>query len=284
VKPYIIAEIGSNCFKFDDAVKNLDMALKQIEAAKEAGADAVKFQMFTAKDLWGPECEGKTFAELQDRFALPPHWVKELSSACKTQAIDFLCSGFSVQAFKFLDPFVKQHKLASPEVWAEDMCDYLFTRAKPVILSLGCVREGDLSAILGRVRPVDTVLECISKYPAKSLNYDLYNIRTLSRKLGIKWGVSDHTRTSDIAKTARARGASCFEKHVDFFKFRGAETPDSEVSINGDQFKNYVSDIHAQELVDFDKEKRLAVKLYARRKHKDGNWYRPFPEGAPGVE
>jgi sialic acid synthase SpsE len=282
-KPFIIAEIGSNCFKYRSEVRNLDNAVRQIGAAREFGANAVKFQLFSSEELWGKECKGTTFAELQDKYAMPYHWLPELKKACNKANIEFMCSAFSVGGFELVSKYVKRHKLASPEVRAEDMCDYLFAQDKPVILSLGCVKSDELPQVMNRVRPKDVVLECVSKYPAKMIDYNLFNVRSLALVNNQVWGISDHTRNSELAILARSKGATYFEKHVDFFSYEGDPTPDSEVSINGEQFRNYVADIRDQDVVDHDTDKRLAIKLYARRKSKEG-WFRPFPEGAPGVE
>jgi sialic acid synthase SpsE len=281
-KSFIIAEIGSNCFKYLEQERNLDNAIRQINAAKEHGADAVKFQLFDAKELWGPECEGTAFAKRQDKYAMPYFWLPELKKACDSASIEFMCSAFSPCGFDLVHQFVNRHKLASPEVRAEDICDYLFNQSKPVILSLGCVTSDELPQLINRTKPKDVILECVSKYPASIVDYDLYNIRTLAKKQNLTWGVSDHTKGSQLAVFARSKGATYFEKHVDFFAGEGAETPDSAVSITGNEFRKYVEDVQAQPLVDCDIEKHRAIELYARQKTKDG-WYRPFPEGVSGI-
>jgi sialic acid synthase SpsE len=194
-----------------------------------------------------------------------------------------MCSAFSVGGFDLVSSFVDRHKLASPEVRAEDICDYLFEQPKPVILSLGCIKKIELSQIMHRIRPKDVVLECASKYPAKMADYDLHNVKALSLKCGNSWGVSDHTLRSDLATFARAGGALYFEKHVDFYPREGAETPDSCVSIPGDRFKTYVAAIRNQEVVDHDAEKCKAIKAYGRHETKEG-WVRPYPEASSGDE
>jgi sialic acid synthase SpsE len=278
-RAFIIAEIGSNCFKHRDAKRNLDNAIRQIGAAREYGADAVKFQFFTSEELWGPDCRGTTFSELQDKYALPFHWLEDLKKACDRAGLEFMCSAFSVGGFDIVSRYVKRHKLASPEVRAKNLFNYLFDKPKPVIFSLGCVTTRELPTFLERMRPKDVVLECVSKYPASMVDYDLHNIR----QANCLWGISDHTPGSQLAVLARSKGACYFEKHVDFFPDEGGETPDRCVSISGNEFQKYVHAIRDQDVLDHDTEKRLSIKLYGRRKTRAG-WFRPFPEGAPGVE
>jgi N-acetylneuraminate synthase len=282
-KPFIIAEIGSNCFKHRDEHRDFDNARRQIEMAREYGADAVKFQMYTAEELWGESCKDTTFAELQNKYALPFDWVPELRKLCDRNGIEFMCSAFSVEGYRSISPYVRRHKLASPEVRAKDICNVLLNQSKQVILSLGCITSKDLPVLLPKLRSKDVLLECVSKYPAEMIDYDFQGVRTLNTQRGVIWGVSDHTRDSKLAVYARSRGAIYFEKHVDFFPSEGEPTPDTEVSIGPEKFKSYVQAIHDQQILDLDTVKRLAIKLYARRRIK-GGYARPYPEGAPGVE
>jgi sialic acid synthase SpsE len=208
---------------------------------------------------------------------MPYHWLPKLRKVCDEVGIEFMCSAFSVDGFDLVSKYVTRHKLASPEVRAEDICNYLFNQSKPIILSLGCVSSEELPQVMNRVGPMDVVLECVSKYPAKMADYNLYHVRTLAKTQGQVWGVSDHTRDSNLAQLARAKGASYFEKHVDFLPHEKGKTPDSSVSINGSEFRQYVEDIRSQEVLDHDTLKQTAIKLYARHKTEKG-WFRPFCE------
>jgi len=282
-KAHIIAEIGSNCFKYHSNDENFKMALLQINSAKEAGATAVKFQMFTAVELWGSNCRNKPFAQLQDRFSLPPHWLHDFRTRCRRLSMDFLCSGFSEQGFRTISPYVNTHKLASPEATSPPLVDFLMDQPKPVIASLGCMRRDMMSEFLDKLRPTDIVLECISEYPASEYDYDLTKMVNIKKKYGFQWGVSDHTKGNNLARFARGMGATYFEKHVDFYMGAGRETPDTEVSINGQQFADYVKSIQSVRPIDYDVNKKLANKLYAHRKSDCGfkaPWSRPEPEHA----
>jgi N-acetylneuraminate synthase len=278
----IIAEIGSNLFKYHSSEKNLKTGFDQIEAAKAAGANAVKFQMFCAEELWGPECKGKSFAKYQDRFALPPVWLNVLKRKCTSVGIEFMCSGFSVHGFKTIAPYVSKHKLASPEATSKPIVDWLMDQPKPVIASLGCMRKSKIDDFLERLRPgKDIVLECVSEYPAREIEYDLIKMVEINKKYCLKWGISDHTKGTVLAEFARSLGATYFEKHVDFLAGVGSETPDTEVSTNGLHFEKYVKNIGNASKIDYDVKKKLAHKLYAHRKSDCGynaTWNRPMPE------
>jgi sialic acid synthase SpsE len=263
VEPYIIAEIGSNLFKHDPQyyhLTNLDMGVSQIQAAKESGADAVKFQMFTVKELYGPSYPGP-----ESPYALPREWVPVLAQECEKVGIDFMCSAFSVDGYKFIDRYVKMHKVASPEAEAEDICEVIFSlRPKPTLVSTGC--GGPLIEYDNMIR-----MTCASKYPA--IRSDYYLIPSENH-----WGVSDHTMGLSVVSDARSLGATYFERHVDFFKGEGLDTPDTPVSFSAEAFRGWVSRIRAVQPDDDFKDYSAVRKKYGRVP-KDGGWYRPWPEG-----
>ncbi len=273
MKPYIIAEIGSNCFTWDDPQRNHENAIAQIGAASIAGASAVKFQMFTARELYGPDVVGTDKEKEVDKYALPRDWLWDLKAACDVHDVDFLCSAFSVDGFKFLDEYVPMHKVASPEVLDMDILTHLFEeQTKPSIFSLGC---GGAGLSDWGLEHHDVLLSCVSNYPAAPEDYDFFSARHYSAQYGCYWGISDHTGGSELAVKARRHGATYFETHVDFFKGQGALTPDTCVSLDAAGFKMYVQDIKAAEVHDFAAVKELAAAKYGRRKIGDG-WYRPM--------
>jgi len=277
LKPYVIAEIGSNCFLDDDEQINFDNAVQSIHGASIYGASAVKFQLFTSKELWGVD---DTVRDTK-KFNLPREWLPKLHEYCEKYKIDFMCTGFSVDGYEAIDPYVKMHKLASPEVWDNNICNYLFSKdqPKPVLVSLGCVPTFSLDRVLNMVRKHDILLECVSKYPAETRDYDLHCVRYLSSKYDYRWGVSDHTLEDTLAIEAREFGALYFEKHVDFladcYNESHPETPDSCVSINRHQFGGYVLGIQSTDIFNYDKIKVEAKEKYGRRRF-NNEWYRPL--------
>jgi N-acetylneuraminate synthase len=264
----IVAEIGSNFAKFDDPDENLNCAIEQVIAAFECGATAVKFQYFTAHDLFGPDVP-KDKSEQLESFVPRSEDIKTLSNLCKEVGIEFQCSAFSVLGFEYVNKFVDRHKLASPEYTDSSLRKWLQSCGKPVIYSLGC-HAGYVFETEGN----DVYLECVSRYPAGFLDYDLGRMVRLPN-----WGVSDHTINNDLAIYARTLGASFFEKHVDFFYGEGRATPDECVSITGEEFVQYVHAINSVEPMDRDQIKYESAKSYARRKGAGETYYRPMPEG-----
>jgi len=264
---YIIGEIGSNCFKYKSLERNLQLAFEQIDAAKQCGADAVKFQMFTHKELFGVVRESK--------YELPKEWVPKLHDHCKKRKIDFLCSAFSLQGFHHLNPYVNYHKVASPEACSTPILNSVLCMANPVIVSNGCLTyDEQIELVKSNLWGADDVLmECVSEYPASTYSYDLGHIVKLASKYRILWGLSDHTLSLVAAKQARQLGATYFEKHVDLVSTSAAKTPDSPVSADYYDFKRYCSVLKSyRPSIDYYDAKREAKKKYGRQK----NGYRPI--------
>ena len=263
---YIIAEIGSNCLKYRSEERNLKLAFEQITAAKQCGADAVKFQMFTHKELFGVEKESQ--------YELPKEWIPKLHDFCKKRKIDFLCSAFSLQGFHHLNPFVNYHKVASPEACSSQILNSVLCMANPVIVSNGCLtyREQQELVQSDLWGADDVLLECVSEYPASAHSYDLGHIVKLASKFRILWGLSDHTLSVVAAKQARQLGATFFEKHVDLVSVSAPKTPDSTVSADYHDFKKYCNVLKSYSpSIDYYDSKLEAKKKYGRQK----NGYRP---------
>lgn len=254
---FIIAEIGSNLFKHDDPQLNLQMAFNQIRAAARRGANAVKFQMFTSKELFGETVESI------DKYALPREWIPSLVNVCTEEKIEFMCSAFSVDGFAYIDKFVTRHKVASPEALASDIVSWCLGQDKQVIWSNGCVDIG--------CRPNDVVLNCVSAYPAMSMDYSFEPPHET-------WGISDHTLFLDVALRAKSAGATFFEKHVDFYPIVGKKTPDACVSVGSYTFKEYVDKLKHRNYAEDGGVQKIAASKYGRRWNGDG-WFRPMPEG-----
>ena len=269
-EPYIIAEIGSNCFHSENMNRNIDCAFDQICSAAEADADAVKFQFYTAAELWGPECKGQLFATEQDKYAMPESWLGQLLECCVLEGVDFLCTAFSVAGYRKVNRYVHMHKVASPEMDFEPIMEYVKGRNKQVMYSMGCcirtpVHEG-------------IIMECVSRYPADPSHYNLSGTKNIADVCSLQWGISDHTYGNQLARTARSMGAEYFEKHVDFHP-EGLKTPDSGVSISGMDFIKYVEAIRSQDVIDYHAIKRDSHKLYGRN---PTTGFRPWPGNKSG--
>lgn len=255
--PYIIAEIGSNW-------RDLNDCFTQIKKAKECGADAVKFQLFTFEELYG--------VQGQLKYELLRDWIEPLSVYSKKVGIDFMCSAFSEDGFEFVDPYVNIHKIASPEACCDNIREKVFSLSNQIFMSNGCLTiDEQIEIIDGPHWGADDVLmECVSQYPAHSFDYDFSHVVNLSNDYSFLWGLSDHTRGLFTAIVARQLGACVFEKHVDFVGI--PQTPDSCVSVDPQEFKDYVKEIKAIKDT-YDKDKRKAKEKYGRTI----SGYRPLP-------
>lgn len=264
---YIIAEVGSNWAKYEDPDENLKTALKQIEKAAACGSNAVKFQLFTCAELYGDRVRGTQFEHDFNRYSLPCNWVETLADHSVKHDIDFMCSAFSVKGFEFVDPFVNRHKLASPEITDKNIVEWLNNQPKPYFYSDGCVNQVDI----GRYQ--DVRMACVSRYPAQVSDYEL------SSAMGSNWGVSDHTKGSELALSAVKLGCRYIEKHVDFLFNEGKPTPDSVVSIPELSFAAWVRSIRKMSVEHTARTKTECGDLYVRRRNKSGHWFRPLPDG-----
>lgn len=258
----IVAEIGSNWRRYENNQRNWEVAKTQIQMAKEFGATAVKFQYFTCQELYGPDVKGTKFEKDFDRFALPEPWLFELSKECEKVEIKFMCSAFSLEGYKAVDPLVEVHKVASPEAIDPVIMNWVRECGKHFYYSDGCGARPR--------RDSGIPMACVSNYPADFLDYNLY--------YEDDWGLSDHTLNTDLVHMALGAGATHFERHVDFCK-DGSLTPDSCVSSGKDQWAKWVKAIRNFDPDRYDKIKQNSRDLYGRRETKHG-WFRPIPKTA----
>jgi N,N'-diacetyllegionaminate synthase len=257
---YIIAEIGSNWKKFENAEQNFNLACDQIDVAKISGADAVKFQLFTQKELYGKEIE-------KSGYELPKSWIPRLHEHCKKRKIDFMCSAFSVAGFKYVNEHVNIHKIASPEACYRPLIQAVQAMANSIIISNGCLTfEEQEEVVKSELWGADDVLmECVSNYPASPLDYNFSACVLLAKKHRILWGISDHTLSNYAALHAKRLGATYFEKHVDFVKTSYKKTPDSCVSIDRYDFEKYVQMLRKSQDVVYDERKKNSKNKYGRK-------------------
>lgn len=217
---YIICEIGSNWTTEED------MCLS-ITRAAIAGADAVKFQIFNEMDLYGPGVGFKRECEPNIELA---------AQRAKDCGIDLLCSAFSPAAVKYVDPFVRMHKIASAEMCHVDLIDAVVRTGKPILLSTGGHTIEEIHRALDYLGPAvnrTTLMYCESAYPAN--NYMPEKLGFLTRDTGLPVGISDHS--TEIYLTAWMcdyYASPVIEKHVNLV---GAVGPDAGHSLDADEFK-----------------------------------------------
>jgi sialic acid synthase SpsE len=220
-EPYIIAELSCN------HNGSLDKALDLIDAAKAAGADAVKLQTYTPAELTTP---GSQLWDLYTKAQTPREWHHELFLYAKTAGITLFSSAFSVQGVSFLEGLnTPAHKIASAEIQDHDLVNAVLETGKPVIISTGMATESDLDRF--DHEPNVILLHCVSHYPARIENANLRAIDVL-KSYSDHVGLSDHTPGFETAIAATALGACVIEKH---FKLDD-DCIDAAYSLNPEQF------------------------------------------------
>lgn len=220
---FIVAEAGVN--------HNGDLALakKLVEAAKKAGADAVKFQTFRADALASAQAP---LADYQARRLKSPSQKEmiaslelgkaaheELFAYCRGLGIQFLSTPFDEESADFLDKLgVERFKLSSGEVTNRGLLEHVARKGRPVILSTGMSDLEEVRRAAGWIlaaRPVElTLLHCVTEYPAPVAQVNLRAMDALRLALNLPVGYSDHTPGIEIAVAAAARGAVLIEKHL----------------------------------------------------------------------
>lgn len=231
-KVFIIAEAGSN-WRVGTAQRDREMAKELINVPKEAGADAVKFQVFRPEQVYVSnaaksdylEKEGmeQSIYEIFADLAMPYEMIPELHQMCKKVGIEFMATPFSSQDFAAIDPFVSRHKIASYEISHIRLLELAARAKKPLILSTGAAVEGDIAwareTFFANGGKQMTLLQCTAAYPAPLSSCNLAVIPWLRDRFGVSSGLSDHSKDPVIAPSAAvALGASVIEKHYTLSK------------------------------------------------------------------
>lgn len=249
---FVIAEAGVN------HNGELALALKLCEAARDCGADAVKFQTFRAEDLVLPGAPTAGYQAQQtgeqDQFVML-HKL-ELSEAdhraikahCDAVGIEFFSTPFSVGAVDLLVGLgVRRLKLSSGELTHRALVEYAGATGLPLLLSTGMATMDEIREALqwvaasrGGLQGV-TVLHCTSAYPAPDGSLNLKAIAVMARELGVPLGYSDHSLGIEAALAAVALGATVVEKHLTLD--RTLSGPDHSASLEPDEFARMTAGI-----------------------------------------
>lgn len=227
-RPYIIAEVGSNWRDLRDCVESIGIA-------KACGADAVKFQAFTGKALYGIEPPGGWNFSTE----LPLAWLPKLKEKADACDIDLGVTAFSPELVEAVDPYVPWHKVASSDCTWPQLLEAVARTGKPVLLSTGATHVQDITAAIHHVRDGDGVvaLYCVASYPASFVDLHVM-CRLLDETPAHFVGFSDHTLGYSMAVEAARRGATVIEKH--FTAFPDLDTPDRPHSLTPDEMKRMV--------------------------------------------
>ncbi len=237
---FIIAEAGVN----HDG--KWERGLDLIDAAKESGADAVKFQHFNSQRLWGDD--RIKHLELSDDAMLA------MKAYADDVRIEFLCTPFGVREVEFLNPLVKRWKIASGCLAKWDLLEAVADTDKPVILSTGMANLDRIQNALN-VLGSCTLLHCTSAYPCPINEVNLAAMDALRKHFKMPVGYSDHTQSISIPVAAVAMGAKIIEKHLTLN--RNAEGPDHHASLEPRQFRVMVDEIRRVEQAIGSSEKKM---------------------------
>lgn len=217
---FIVAEAGSN------HNGSLDQALAIVEAAKEARADAVKFQNFRADKLY-PRNAGisdylavkKPIYEIIKSMEMPPEWIPVLADYCKARNLIFFSAPFDEESADKLEPYVQVYKIASYEITHAPLICHVARKRKPMILSTGTADMAEVRQALEWCRAEGNnqvvLLQCTASYPAPLSSLNIRALVTMREALGVPTGLSDHSRDPLVAPLAAvALGAAVLEKHL----------------------------------------------------------------------
>lgn len=256
---FIIAEAGSN-WKADHDSESLTRAFRMIDIAKSAGADAIKFQTFRAKDTYVPEAGKSDYLQesgiKEDIFALleslemSETMLQKIADHCIEAEIEFMSSAFSVETFVLINPLVKRHKIASYEISHLRLLECAAQSNKPVILSTGASKTSDIDWAVDTFFQAGsqnlTLMQCTAQYPASESAINLKVIPWLKSRYQLAVGLSDHSLHPFAAPIgAVALGATVIEKH--FTLDRQLRGPDHAFAIEPDELKQLVLSIRSIE-------------------------------------
>ena len=237
--PFIIAELSAN------HNGKLENALKIIDAAKSAGADAVKLQSYTPDTITmksnrpefqieGGLWDGKTLYDLYEWAHMPWDWHEELFNYAKSVGITIFSSPFDFSAVDMLEKLnAPAYKIASFEVIDLPLIRYVARLGKPMIISTGMANETEINEAIEAAHSGGcddlVILHCVSGYPAPPEDYNLRTIPDIANRFNVLTGLSDHTIDNTTAITSVALGATVIEKHVTLDRNGGG--PDDSFSL-----------------------------------------------------
>lgn len=237
--PYIIAELSAN------HNGKLETAMRIIEEAAKAGADAVKLQTYRPDTITldcdsddfkikGGLWDGRTLYELYEEAHMPWEWHKPLFEHAHNLGITIFSSPFDTTAVDLLEELgAPAYKIASFEAVDLPLIEYIAKTEKPMIISTGMADADEIREAIDAARGAGceqlAILHCVSGYPAPAGDYNLCTIPDMIERFGLVTGLSDHTIDNTTAITSVALGASLIEKH--FTLDRNGGGPDDSFSL-----------------------------------------------------
>ena len=270
---FIVAEVSGN---HNGDIKR---ALKIIDAAADAGVDAVKLQTYTPDtmtiDSNTPEFvvktnavwKGETLYELYSEAYTPWKWHAQLFSHAKKRGLTCFSTPFDETAVDFLEKLkVPAYKVASFEIVDIPLLERIGRTKKPVIMSRGMATLDEIRLAMRTLKEAGTkdivLLHCVSAYPAEPEEMNIATIPDLAKRFNIPVGLSDHTLSIDVAVASAALGACVIEKHLTLKRADGG--PGAEFSLEPDELTSLVRSVRTVE-------KAIGKPTYARNADEKSN-------------
>jgi len=270
---YLIAEMSGN------HNQSFEEAVRIVEAAKAAGADAVKLQTYTPDTITmdgdhpafkvpdGTLWTGKTLYQLYGEAYTPWEWQPKLKDIANRLGMDLFSSPFDFTAVDFLETMnVPAYKVASFEMCDVPLVEYMARTGKPMIMSTGMSSLAEIQEAVDTARGAGcrqlVLLKCTSAYPAPPEEMNIAAIPFMAERFGTAVGLSDHTLTNDTAIASVALGACVIEKH--FTLSRSAPGPDNAFSLEPHEFRALVDSVRTVE-------KALGSPHFTPTPHEAGN-------------
>jgi len=252
---YLIAEIGSN---FDGSI---DRAKMLIDLAKECGADAAKFQCFSASKIVSKETFDKMKVAFQSKWKksvyevyqgaeFPREWHEELFSYANSKDIHFLSAPYDFEAVDIIDNLgVPALKIGSGDITWLEILDYIARKGKPVILGTGSSTIAEVEDAVKVIRKAGNddlvLLQCVTNYPSSFDSANIRAMKAMGETFDVLVGYSDHTPGSIVPLGAVALGGCVIEKHFTDDKTR--QGPDHPFAMDGKDFKEMAEGIRTLE-------------------------------------
>lgn len=253
MKTKIIAEAGVN------HNGDIGIAKELISAAKESGADIIKFQTFKASNLLtktAPKAlyqkkttnSSESQYDMISKLELSKDDHLELIEECFNKNIEFLSTAFDKDSFDMLiDLGIKQIKIPSGEIINLPLLKQMAKHNLPILISTGMANMSEVRDALeiiekcGTSRSKITVMHCTTEYPTPMEDVNLMAMKKMKSELNINVGYSDHTEGIEVATSAVALGATVIEKH--FTLDKNLPGPDHMASIEPSQLKEMINSI-----------------------------------------
>ena len=265
---YFVADLAAN----HDG--KLERAYSLIDLAKEAGADAAKFQNFQAakivsrhgfEALPGMSHQAawkKPVFEVYEDASIPQDWTQLLKRKCDEVGIEYFTSPYDFASVDHVDPYVRMYKIGSGDITWPGILEHVASKGKPVMLATGASTMEDVERAMEMLTAKTdklVLMQCNTNYTASTENFRFINLNVL-KKYAARWpdtilGLSDHTHGHATVLGAIALGARVIEKH--FTDDNGRAGPDHEFAMNPRTWREMVDRSHELNLALGDGEKRI---------------------------